>query len=93
MCVRRLSPQVAHVRRALLLADWGDPSHEQSLQNPKNARLARTAVDNLREACNVAGRRGWKKPKATCVLCASQEQAPASIVASEGEPTRRALSG
>lgn len=54
----RLAPaQVAHVRRALLLADWCDPSHEQSLQNPKNARLARTAVDNLREACNVAGRR------------------------------------
>lgn len=47
---------VAHVRRALLLADWADPCHEQSLLHPRNAAAGRTAAENLREAACVAGR-------------------------------------
>jgi hypothetical protein len=75
---------VAHVRRALLLADWGDPSQEQSLQNPKNARLGRTAVDNLREACNVAGR----YPTATLMdeIDESIQMVRDNLVASHGAP-------
>jgi len=46
---------VAHVRRNLLLADWGDPSHEQSLLNSRHAALCRVATDNLRQAACVAG--------------------------------------
>jgi len=47
---------VAHVKRSLLLADWGDPNHVQSLLHPKNVREASVAVNNLREAACVVGR-------------------------------------
>ena len=46
---------VAFLRRGLLLADWADPSHEESLLNPRRARLATEAVANLREAACVTG--------------------------------------
>jgi hypothetical protein len=49
----------AHVRRALLLADWGDPCHEQSLLHARNAALGRAAAENLREAACVAGRAAY----------------------------------
>ena len=41
---------VSHVQRSMLLADWFDPNHEQSLFNSKNAKEARQTVVNLREA-------------------------------------------
>ena len=47
---------VAHVKRSLLLADWGDPNHEESLLNPKNVGPATAAVSNLREAACVVGK-------------------------------------
>jgi hypothetical protein len=31
---------VAFLRRSLLLADWADPNHEESLLNPRSVRLA-----------------------------------------------------
>ena len=46
---------VSFLRRGLLLADWADPSHEESLLNPRRARLATEAVANLREAACVTG--------------------------------------
>ena len=46
---------VSHVRRSLLLADWADPSHVESLLNPRQTRLAMEAVQNLREAACVTG--------------------------------------
>jgi len=46
---------VESVHRSLLLADWGDPDHKESLLHPKNARWAREVVANLRAACCVAG--------------------------------------
>jgi len=47
---------VAHVKRGLLLADWGDPNHVQSLLNTKRVREASLAVNNLREAACVVGK-------------------------------------
>ena len=46
---------VAFVKRNLLLADWGDPNHTESLLNPKNVREAAATVTNLREAACVVG--------------------------------------
>ena len=46
---------VSHVQRSMLLADWFDPNHEQSLFNSKNAKEARQTVVNLREAACVIG--------------------------------------
>ena len=46
---------VSHVRRSLLLADWADPSHVESLLNPGQTRPAMEAVQNLREAACVTG--------------------------------------
>ena len=47
---------VSHVKRSLLLADWGDPNHDESLMNSKNVREATAAVNNLREAACVVGK-------------------------------------
>ena len=46
---------VSHVRRSLLLADWADPSHVESLLNPGQTRPAMEAVQNLGEAACVTG--------------------------------------
>ena len=46
---------VAFVRRSLLLADWADESHRESLLNPAQTRNAKDAVRNLREAACVTG--------------------------------------
>ena len=46
---------VSHVQRSMLLADWFDPNHEQSLLSSKNAKEARQTVVNLREAACVIG--------------------------------------
>ena len=46
---------VSHLRRSLLLTDWVDPSHEQSLLNPRHREWATNAVANLRQAACVTG--------------------------------------
>eukprot|EP00854_Cymbomonas_tetramitiformis_P023006 gene23006-27833_t len=56
-CHRELYNElVALIKRNLLLADWFDPSHAQSLLNRSNTKQSHTAATNLREACCVAGR-------------------------------------
>jgi hypothetical protein len=55
MHAQQYNELVSHLRRSLLLADWVDPSHEQSLLNPRHAAWARNAVDNLRQAACVTG--------------------------------------
>ena len=46
---------VSFLTRGLLLADFCDPSHVESLLNPIQHRLASEAVTNLREAACVTG--------------------------------------
>ena len=46
---------VEAVERALLLADWGDPDHRESLLAKRNAPWAREVAANLRAAACVAG--------------------------------------
>ena len=43
------------VRRNLLLADWCDDHHKESLLNKKNSKWAREMLDNVRQACCLAG--------------------------------------
>ncbi|CAI5525285.1 unnamed protein product [Closterium sp. Naga37s-1] len=43
------------VQRNLLLADWMDPSHEESLLNPQNLKQAKQTLNNVRLSCCVAG--------------------------------------
>ena len=44
------------IDRSLLLADWGDPDHRESLLNARlNAKLAREMAANVRLACCVSG--------------------------------------
>ena len=46
---------VEAVERSLLLADWGDPDHRESLLARRNAPWAREVAANLRAAACVAG--------------------------------------
>ncbi|XP_078446804.1 SNF2 domain-containing protein / helicase domain-containing protein / F-box family protein isoform X2 [Wolffia australiana] len=46
---------VVTVRRNILLADWNDPSHVESLLNPKQWRLRSSTIRNVRLSCCVAG--------------------------------------
>ncbi|KAK4775182.1 hypothetical protein SAY86_010117 [Trapa natans] len=46
---------VATVRRNILMADWNDPSHIESLLNPKQWKLRGTTIRNVRLSCCVAG--------------------------------------
>eukprot|EP00871_Galdieria_phlegrea_P005838 jgi/Galph1/741/GphlegSOOS_G5550.1 len=46
---------VSVIRRNLLLADFNDPEHPQSLLNPKNRHVARQAIENVRKSCCIAG--------------------------------------
>lgn len=43
------------VERNLLLADWGDPSHRESLLSPRNSQWAIQMLNNVRMSCCVAG--------------------------------------
>ncbi len=52
---RAYNELVAFLRRGLLLADWADPNHVESLLNVRQTRLASEAVTNLREAACVTG--------------------------------------
>ncbi|CAI9091372.1 OLC1v1026393C2 [Oldenlandia corymbosa var. corymbosa] len=46
---------VETVRRNILLADWNDPSHVESLLNPKQWKSRSATVRNIRLSCCVAG--------------------------------------
>ncbi|XP_002965572.2 F-box protein At3g54460 [Selaginella moellendorffii] len=46
---------VETVRRNLLMADWNDPDHVESLLNPKQWKLKNTTLRNVRLSCCVAG--------------------------------------
>ena len=46
---------VETVQRNLLLADWFDPGHVESLLNPRQWKLARNTLVNVRLSCCVAG--------------------------------------
>lgn len=43
------------VKRNLLLADWHDPSHRESLLSPRNSTWAAQMLKNVRQSCCVAG--------------------------------------
>ncbi|GAB4827393.1 hypothetical protein Ancab_034278 [Ancistrocladus abbreviatus] len=46
---------VVTVRRNILMADWNDPSHVESLLNPKQWKFRSNTIKNLRLSCCVAG--------------------------------------
>lgn len=46
---------VATVRRNILMADWNDPSHIESLLNLKQWKFRSTTIRNVRLSCCVAG--------------------------------------
>ncbi|KAK9283613.1 hypothetical protein L1049_011863 [Liquidambar formosana] len=46
---------VVTVQRNILMADWNDPSHVESLLNPKQWKFRTTTIRNVRLSCCVAG--------------------------------------
>ncbi|KAL0910993.1 hypothetical protein M5K25_019093 [Dendrobium thyrsiflorum] len=46
---------VLTVRRNILMADWNDPSHVESLLNPKQWKFRSSTIKNVRLSCCVAG--------------------------------------
>ena len=52
---RSYNELVVTVRRNILLADWNDPSHVESLLNPKQWKLRSDTIRNVRLSCCVAG--------------------------------------
>eukprot|EP00257_Ricinus_communis_P013398 XP_015570821.1 F-box protein At3g54460 [Ricinus communis] len=46
---------VVTVRRNILMADWNDPSHVESLLNPKQWKFRSASIRNVRLSCCVAG--------------------------------------
>lgn len=46
---------VVTVRRNILMADWNDPSHVESLLNSKQWKFRTTTIRNVRLSCCVAG--------------------------------------
>ncbi|MQL72389.1 hypothetical protein Taro_004765 [Colocasia esculenta] len=52
---RSYNELVATVRRNILMADWSDPSHVESLLNPKQWKFRSNTIRNVRLSCCVAG--------------------------------------
>ncbi|XP_049370689.1 F-box protein At3g54460 [Solanum verrucosum] len=52
---RTYNELVETVRRNILMADWNDPSHVESLLNPKQWKFRSTTIRNVRLSCCVAG--------------------------------------
>ncbi|KAI4323540.1 hypothetical protein L6164_023137 [Bauhinia variegata] len=52
---RSYNELVLTVRRNILLADWNDPSHVESLLNRKQWKTRSTTIKNVRLSCCVAG--------------------------------------
>ncbi|ONM34474.1 F-box protein [Zea mays] len=46
---------VVTIRRNILMADWNDPSHVESLLNPKQWKFRAATLKNVRLSCCVAG--------------------------------------
>jgi SNF2 family DNA or RNA helicase len=52
---RSYNELIVTVRRNILMADWNDPSHVESLLNPKQWKFRSATVRNVRLSCCVAG--------------------------------------
>ncbi|PON60049.1 F-box protein [Parasponia andersonii] len=52
---RSYNELVVTVQRNILMADWNDPSHVESLLNPKQWKFRSTTTKNIRLSCCVAG--------------------------------------
>lgn len=52
---RSYNELVVTVRRNILMADWNDPSHVESLLNPKQWKFRSNTIRNVRLSCCVAG--------------------------------------
>ncbi|KAJ7982316.1 F-box protein [Quillaja saponaria] len=52
---RSYNELVLTVRRNILMADWNDPSHVESLLNPKQWKFRGATIKNVRLSCCVAG--------------------------------------
>ncbi|WCJ39080.1 SNF2 domain-containing protein / helicase domain-containing protein / F-box family protein [Euphorbia peplus] len=52
---RSYNELVVTVRRNILMADWNDPSHVESLLNPKQWKFRSALIRNVRLSCCVAG--------------------------------------
>ncbi|TKY49703.1 F-box protein [Spatholobus suberectus] len=52
---RSYNELVITVRRNILMADWNDPSHVESLLNPKQWKFRSATIKNVRLSCCVAG--------------------------------------
>ncbi|CAN1316314.1 F-box protein At3g54460 [Linum perenne] len=52
---RSYNELVVTVRRNILMADWNDPSHVESLLNPRQWKSRTATVRNVRLSCCVAG--------------------------------------
>lgn len=52
---RSYNELVVTVRRNILMADWNDPSHVESLLNPKQWKFRSSTIKNVRLSCCVAG--------------------------------------
>ncbi|CAJ2638828.1 unnamed protein product [Trifolium pratense] len=52
---RSYNELVLTVRRNILMADWNDPSHVESLLNPKQWKFRSETIKNVRLSCCVAG--------------------------------------
>ncbi|CAL0308642.1 unnamed protein product [Lupinus luteus] len=52
---RSYNELVLTVRRNILMADWNDPSHVESLLNPKQWKFRSATINNVRLSCCVAG--------------------------------------
>ncbi|KAL6981082.1 hypothetical protein U1Q18_022713 [Sarracenia purpurea var. burkii] len=52
---RSYNELVVTVHRNILMADWNDPSHVESLLNPKQWKFRSTTIRNVRLSCCVAG--------------------------------------
>ncbi|KAF3434278.1 hypothetical protein FNV43_RR25381 [Rhamnella rubrinervis] len=52
---RSYNELVVTVRRNILMADWNDPSHVESLLNPRQWKFRSTTIRNVRLSCCVAG--------------------------------------
>ncbi|XP_009361966.2 F-box protein At3g54460 isoform X1 [Pyrus x bretschneideri] len=52
---RSYNELVVTVQRNILMADWNDPSHVESLLNPKQWKFRSATIGNVRLSCCVAG--------------------------------------
>lgn len=80
-CWRMHTPHacVQTIMRNLLLADWFDEGHRESLLHPKRSKPAAELLTNMRLACSVAGQTNFqvhhcsglpsKRPRRPALFC------------------------